>query len=127
MPPKDRNMPIKPEKNKSSRIQPRVRIMRTEGEMIAIDKKIKELGKKDLHSYLYGEIAKLEKKFLENPKLITAATGDTEYFYHCVSPTTYNTLKRIAALKDRSINSVVEDLIITPLLHPTVPARQDSA
>lgn len=127
MPSRDLNIAIKPEKNKGSRIQPRVRIMRTEGEMIAIDKKIKELGKKDLHSYLYGEIAKLEKKFLENPKLITAATGKTKFFYHCVSPTTYNALKRIAALKDRSINSVVEDFIITPLLHPMELVRQDSA
>ena len=127
MPELDLNMPIKPEKNKSSRIQPRVRIKRTKGEMAAIDEKINELGKKNLHSYLYGEIAKLEKRFLESPKSITSGTGDKVLFYHCVSPTTYNTLKRIAALKNKSINSIVEDYIITPLLHPAVPAHPDSA
>src|SRR5450432_3836122 len=96
----------------------RIKIHRTKGEFKAIDKRVKELGKEDLNSYLRSEIYKLEKEINRCPECITQGTGDEKKpeRVHYVSEETYAALLKISRRMKKPVASIIDDFIITPLL-----------
>lgn len=94
----------------------KINVSRTNGEWEAIEAKIKELGKKDVNSYLRCEIYKLKKRFDENPISITSADGIIKIKQYYMPDTTYDTIKLIALKMKKPVATVVDEFIINPLL-----------
>lgn len=96
----------------------RVVISRTEGEWEEIDRRLKDLGKSNLNSYLRCEISKLQKRFEECPSCITPAHGKQIIKQHRVSDAVYDDLCQLSKIMNQPISSMIEDFFIVPLLLP---------
>ncbi len=95
----------------------RIKIHRTEGEFIALDRIVKELGKPDLNTYLRSEIYKLEKEIKRCPECVTEAKGGVKQDrVHYISDDTYAVLLSISRRMQKPIASIIDDFIINPLL-----------
>lgn len=100
-------------------VRKKIKIRRTKTEFVIIDKKVKELGKTDLSSFLRGEIYKLEKKFYHSPDLITRGDGCKKMErVHYIDEDTYNVLHKISLRMRKPVSSIIDDFFITPLLLP---------
>jgi hypothetical protein len=98
--------------------QKRVFIVRTEGELNAIDVRISELGKSDMAAYIRSEIKKVGTKFNECPFCITPAEGDKKQKAFYISNDSYQILKQLSEKMKKPISSVFDELFIIPLLLP---------
>lgn len=96
----------------------RVTITRTPGEWEEVDRRVRELGKKDINSYLRSELHRLNRQFKECPSCITPAFGDPQPKQHCVPDDVYEQLILLSRIMKRPIASIVDDFFIVPLLLP---------
>jgi hypothetical protein len=111
-------MPIKeirPAKNSSRAIRP-INISRTEGEWEYIQKKVRQLGKTTLNSYIIAEIHRLKTEFEDCRECITPASGRKITKRPEVHISALNDLIEISVLMDKPISAVINELIIVPLL-----------
>jgi hypothetical protein len=100
-------------------INPRITIHRTPGEWEEIDLQIKARGKKTVSGYLGSEVSKLTKAFIKNPSSITSGSGgEKKANQFRIEYQTYLILKEVAIKMNRSVDSIVDDLVIVPLLAP---------
>lgn len=103
----------------------RIKIYRTETEFEALDKRVKELGKPDLNSYLRSEIYKLEKEIKRCPNCITEAKGgEKKERVHYIPDDTYATLLIISRRMNKHVATIIDDFIIAPLLQGKVSEQQ---
>lgn len=91
----------------------RIRIQRTEGEWEEI---ISLIGSPDLNRYLQKEIEKLRKKFNECPGCVTCASGNKIEKCHYTKDESYDFLNEVAQIMKKPVSTVVDELIINPLL-----------
>lgn len=98
--------------------QKRVFVVRTEGELNAIDVRILELGKIDMAAYIRSEIKKVGVLFNECPLCITPADGEKKEKAFYISNESYEILRQLSDKMKRPISSVFDELFITPLLMP---------
>lgn len=91
----------------------RIRIQRTEGEWEEI---ISLIGSPDLNRYLQKEIEKLRKKFTECRECVTCAAGDKIEKCHYTKDESYDFLNEVARIMKKPVSTVVDELIINPLL-----------
>ncbi len=96
----------------------RIKIYRTEGEFEEMNLKIKSSGKTDLNYYLRSEIYKLERNFEKSPTTLTAASGEKVYKVHYIEEKSYQILLKLSIIMKKPISSIVDELIISPLLTP---------
>lgn len=96
----------------------RISITRTQGEWDKINRRVIELGKPDLNTYLRSQIFKLQRKFDECPKCITPAEGIMIQKKHYIPETAIETLFTIALKMKKPVGEIIDELIINPLLLP---------
>lgn len=70
----------------------------------------------DLNRFLNKEIVKLVKKFDESPSEVTCASGDKSSKTYRPHPDTYDGLESISKRMKKPIASIVDELIISPIL-----------
>lgn len=102
---------------KQTKIKQRLKLSRTSAEWAIIERKIKESKKKDLNTFLCAEISKLIKngnKLLEIPEVEEDEKKICKVHY--LSDHSYEVLKRISVKMKRPVSSIVDQLIINPLL-----------
>lgn len=97
-----------------------VKIIRTQGEWTAIDKKIKDMGIRNIRTHIKYQTIRLAKQFDECENCITKANGSkhrkTFYFdEYCMK-----FLELVALKMKKPLSSVVDDLIINPLLNERI-------
>jgi hypothetical protein len=99
-----------------------ISISKTAGEWEIINQKISESGKENLSEYIRGEVRKLQIKFRECPECITPATGGTAITKRPYIPIYYYAeIKLIALRMSIPVSSVIDELIISPLLQDSTP------
>ena len=96
----------------------RIPLTRTIGEWKEIEKKLKDMGKSDVRSYLWGELSKLQKQFEECPPCVSRASGEKKTIQYCCPKEMYPLLVAISRITQRPIASIMDDLFIVPLLQP---------
>jgi hypothetical protein len=96
----------------------RIPLTRTVGEWEEIERKLKDLGKSDIRSYLWGEISKLQKQFEECPPCVSSASGEKKTIQFCCPKAMYPLLVTMSRIMHRPIASIVDDFFIVPLLLP---------
>lgn len=92
----------------------KIKVARTEGEWAYVMKCAGASG--DINSFLRREIEKLRKKFKECPKCVTMADGDKEEKVHYLADESYNFLIAVSKIMKKPPATVVDELIINPLL-----------
>lgn len=91
----------------------RIRIQRTEGEWKEI---ISVIGSPDLNRFLQKEIEKLRKKFNECKECVTCAGGEKIEKCHYTKDESYEFLNEVAKIMKKPVSTVVDELIINPIL-----------
>lgn len=91
----------------------RIRIQRTEGEWEEV---FSQIGSPDLNRYLQKEIEKLRKKFTECKECVTYAEGAKIEKCHYTKDDSYEFLNEVAKIMKKPVSTVVDELIINPLL-----------
>lgn len=94
----------------------KISISKTEGEWIVIEKRIKESGKANLNIFLRGEICKLKMRHDECPNCVTPADGKMIEKRPFISVKCYEDMKLIALRMRMPVASVIDELILNPLL-----------
>lgn len=90
-------------------------IVRTEGEWKAIEQRI---NKSDLNSYLRCELSKLNTKYKECPGCVTHADGELKRKEYLIAADVYQTLELLSIQMKRPISTIIDNLLINPLLLP---------
>lgn len=98
--------------------QLKVRVNKTEGEWEIINQKIKSSGKRDFNTFMQSRLSEIATRFNNSPESITNAAGRRIEKCHYVNPDIYKTLKLISFKMQISESTVVDKLIINPILHP---------
>ena len=99
----------------------RITICRTVGEMEFIRERLKEMGRSEIRPYLTSKISNLVDTYNKCPDCITPAWGDRQQLEYFVRDRrTYQTLKQISFLLQKSVSAVVDDFIIAPILAPNL-------
>lgn len=97
----------------------RIFITKTEGEWDAMAIILSELQKKaGLASYVRHESSRLITDYKKCPYCITQAEGEKVQKEFCIPDNEYEVLKLIAEKMKISVSSVIDDLVISPLLLP---------
>lgn len=105
----------------------RIYIQRTAGEWNVINEEVKKLGKQDLHTYLHCGISRLKRIYQECPDCITPAQGEITQKSHQLPDELYEILEKLSQKMKKPISSIVDDLLITPLLRPRQKKDMDPA
>ena len=93
-------------------------VSKTAGEWSLIDKKVKESGKSDLNTYIRCEAIKLKNAFTKSPSCITNAEGERIEKRPYLPVTIYEELNVIAVRMRVPVSTVIDRLIIEPMLLP---------
>lgn len=97
----------------------RIFITKTKGEWQAIVIILSELRKKaGLPSYVRNESSRLIRDFKDCPDCITPAEGEKVQREFCIPDDEYEELLKIAEKMKITVSSVIDDLVISPLLLP---------
>lgn len=96
----------------------RVKVNRTEGEIDFLEKKLKLMGRNNLRAYLGAELRKLAKEYNKCPGCITPAIGARKTKELQIDTEVYSALKALSTIMQKSIDSIIDDLLIVPLLQP---------
>lgn len=100
-------------------IMARIFITKTKGEWEAVNIILSELRKRArLSKYVRNESLRLVRDFKECPNCITPADGDKVKMQFLIPDNEYEELKLIAEKMKISVSSVIDDLVISPLLLP---------
>ena len=100
--------------------KPRIKISRTEKEIIALEFIVMGRYNIDLKTYLRREIRKLTSAFIESPNKITAASGGNKksIIHYFEGTEQHDVLKQLSFLMEKPISSIIDDFFIVPLLVP---------
>lgn len=99
---------------------PRISITRTHKEWKIVDKKIKELGKKDLSSYIKNQIPRIKEEFEKCPENLCFGGGEKKQRQEYLGIHHYEILSEISEKTGIEKGILVNRLIIEPLLiNPT--------
>lgn len=101
----------------------RIFISKTEAEWEIIDIRLKEMNKSDLSNYLRSGILKLKEELEKRSNCPRKSIIERQ---PSIPTDMYDDLYRISIAINKPIASIVNDYLITPLLHPTVSVHQDS-
>lgn len=93
-----------------------ISIVKTEGEWTVILGKIAELGKKDFSVFIRSEVRKLGSAYTKCPKCVSRASGEKKTKRPYIPNELHKKLKEISRQMKIPISSVVDNLIILPLL-----------
>jgi hypothetical protein len=96
----------------------RVVLFRTAGEWDLIEKKIRKMGKSDIHIYLNTNISRLKMGYNECRECVSSAQGELIRKSHIIPDHLYPYLQDMARLMQKPISTIVDDLLIAPLLTP---------
>jgi hypothetical protein len=99
-------------------INPRITIYKTVGEWEIINSRIKEIGKKTIQGYMTSKVHEVTTGFIKNPKNVTSANGKKKAKQFPVEYSTYLILKELSEIMQRPVDSIIDDLVIVPLLSP---------
>lgn len=91
-------------------------INKTEGEWKLIQEKILLSGKKDLSVFIRSEIRKLKNSCENFPHQITCADGEKKTKRPYIPIEQYNEIEIIAKKMKVDVSTVIDHLIISPLL-----------
>lgn len=94
-------------------------ITKTRGEWDLIYDKI---GKKKLTNFIRSEVRKLGNAYEKNPLVVCPADGEKIDKRPYIPQDSYDKLKIISQKMKIPVSSVVDKLIIQPLLHPDKPS-----
>ena len=94
----------------------RIYISRTESHWKIIDKKIEELGKSNLNSYLRGRISLLVDRFEECPENICSLLEPKIQKQHYVPETYFRMLQKISVKTGIPESTIIDRLIIDKLI-----------
>jgi len=95
-------------------------ISKTPGEWVAIEKRVIESGKSDLNCYIRSEAMKIKMAYNKNPNCIPAALGNRVEKRPYLSRSIYEELSPIAIRLGVPVSTVIDRLIIAPLLLPKI-------
>lgn len=96
----------------------RLSIRKTKGEWDIIGRVVSEKNKKDLGCFLRSEIIRLVKEFEECPDCITIAKGNPKTKRPYIFIHQLKELEPIAKKMKVDVSTVIDRLIIAPLLMP---------
>lgn len=96
----------------------RISLLRTEGEWNHISRLLLDQNNTDLHAWLHREISRLSNKYADCEICITPANGVTKSFRHNIPTHIYNKLIPIALKMRKPVATLIDDLLIMPLLLP---------
>lgn len=96
----------------------RISILKTEGEWHYISQMLADDKNCDLHSYLHREISRLSTKYVECEVCITKADGVLKSYRHNIPTHIYMKLLPLAQKMGKPVATIINDLLITPLLLP---------
>jgi uncharacterized membrane-anchored protein YjiN (DUF445 family) len=96
----------------------RIYISRPEAHWKIIDKKIEELGKSDLNSYLRGRISLLINRFEQYPESISNLLEKKIEKQHYVRESSFKILQKISYEMEVPISTIIDRLIIDNLILP---------
>lgn len=97
----------------------RIHLYRTQEEWDAIDAKVKSMGRKDFKNFLRSEIFKLNNRFESGTDdFIDCATNKKTQRQVFVTEEELRQLRRLSVCTKKSINTVVNEFILSPLLQP---------
>jgi len=102
----------------------RIFISKTPAEWAVIDNRLKEMKKADLSNYLRSNVMKLTEELGKGSIYTTKESVERQ---PSIPIEMYHELEMVSKKMNKSIASIVNDYLITPLLHQAVLARQDSA
>lgn len=91
-------------------------LIKTEGEWDAIEKAISKMGRKNLNKFIRTEANKLGNAYIECPDCITQASGEKLEKRPKIPIESYKKLEKIAKRMDVKVSTVIDILIILPLL-----------
>lgn len=94
----------------------RISILRTEGEWKHVMALLYEQKQTDIHGYLHREISRMTNIFKDCEVCITPADGHMKSFRHNIPTHIYEKLLPIAQKMGKPVATIVDDLLITPLL-----------
>lgn len=96
----------------------RITIKRTAGEYRHIEDVLKKIGRQDIKKYIRAELRKILREFEDCPECITVANGKRTEKVIYVDNDIYSMLVSLSTIVKKPVNSIVDDLIIVPLLLP---------
>lgn len=94
-----------------------IKIHRTEGEWRELEKLVLDTGKGDMKSFLRREILTLAKRLNECEKCVSNAEGEMIEKRFYISAQSVNILEAISERMKKPVGSVINDIIISRLLH----------
>ena len=95
----------------------RIKVTKTQAEWDLLNQRVKESGKRDFNTFMYVKLRELNTKFNQCPECVTVANGGVKIEkVHYISPDVYKTLTLIAFKMGVSPSTVVDKIILTPLL-----------
>lgn len=93
----------------------RIYITKTEGEWQTIDEIISHSGY-DLSGYINRKISDINIQFKDCPNCVTVANGEKKQRQHYVPPHLYESLERLSDQMKIPVSTIIDRLIIIPLL-----------
>lgn len=105
-----------PEKSTPSKIY----ISRTKREWNAIEKKLEELGRKDFSSYVRGSLLLLKKQYKDSPSSVCTAVEKRIQRPQRIPEEYFEMLDVISLRTGLPVSTIVDRLIIDPLLMPNL-------
>lgn len=97
-------------------ISQKVYITKTEGEWQTIDEKISKSGY-EFSKYINRQISLINIQFRDCPNCVTPASGEKKQRQHYVPPHLYTTLELLSEQMKIPVSTIIDRLIIIPLLH----------
>lgn len=95
----------------------RIYISRTAKEWELIDKRIKDLNKSNIHSFLRSSLSRLEKDFNICEHCICSSVGPNMQRQIYIAPEQFEILNKISIVSELPEGIIVNQLIIQPLLN----------
>lgn len=93
-------------------------VSKTKGEWSLIQEKVIAAGKKDLNAYIRCEAMKIKKAFKKNPSWVTYAKGERIEKRPYLPLSMYEDLDIIAMQMKIPVSTLIDRLIIEPMLLP---------
>jgi hypothetical protein len=97
-------------------------LTKTQGEWEAIEDAIRKMGKKNLNTFIIGEVRRLGNAYTECPNCITKASGKKKCKRPKISIESYKKIEKISIQMGVPVSNVIDILIILPLLQGTAAA-----
>lgn len=94
-----------------------VKLVRTQGEWDSIDKLLSDAGDNGWCEFLKKNISLLRDQYRKCPTCITPANGDKKKRCIDLNEGQYKLLEAIAFQMKKPVASVIDELIISPILH----------